>query len=434
MPTPVAYLDPETMMLIDLVHSFNVHLLPLFIPAHPPFSRSAFFAIYSQGIPVVLRRLSILLIKATTLGRLKHDVSVHPEILHHRGRAIAEVATVLSDPANLETGLILGAILMLRFADMQVSKSSDAIHGVAADQLIGKNGGIMKCCQDIPDVRPLLLGSMVLEIFDPATKPATSLDFKMMTKQLECIPVFSRYEDQLLRMAHVCPLPIFHAIIYTNTLRLHLSTDDDTAILHPQTYSSILNLITSFDPSTWANTVMTAHHPRPHPLPKTTPTSTREKSAWTALATTYQTSALLYLLLSTPPGPSATLPTPPPSPTNPTHTALHQTLLATKSHLLTSIHYLFSLASSNPDDALETQLWKYLHWPLSISPYVKAAFGLGDESVQTELGRLRRVAGFLGARPLWMIVGEVERMGEAGVKVDLEVGKDEWIGRWWRMP
>jgi hypothetical protein len=434
-PTAIAPLDQEELLMLNTIRSFNDHLLPLFIPAHPPFSRWNFQAVYFENLPLVIKRLSILLIKATTLGRTTSDTSIHPEILHHRGLAISELAREVACPANLEgKGLLLGSVLMMRTADMQVSKSSRNIHGCAADQLITKNGGAMKCCDGLLDIRHLILGYMVLEIYAASQTPISALDPEMDRKHIEWLKVTERYEDDLYRTAHICPLPIFHALICTNIFRQHSSLPDSNDTLHPQTFTSILNSITSFSATKWADQIVSAHQPRPQPLPSEMTTSAAI-SAWTAVALSHQAAALLYLCLST---------TPPPD----FQGKFDATVRQAKAHLHSSLSHLFVVSSMQPDDPIETQLWKYVQWPLTVSAYVTAEFGLApsatrsgvtpdeesfEDELKTEIDRIRKVARFLGARPLWETIAEIEvvatrrrRDGWGGT-----LGFEGGTWRWW---
>ena len=107
-------------------------------------------------------------------------------------------------------------------------------------------------------------------------------------------------------------------------------------------------------------------------------------------------------------------------------------ILAAKYGLARYSKPLFDIRSFDPDDGVETQLWKFLGWPLLISTYVRIGWRIGEETVEQEIQRLHEIADATGrmslsfsASTLWEIARNTET--EHGKTWDWESGLGERV-------
>ena len=220
--------------------------------------------------------------------------------------------------------------------------------------------------------RPLLITYMFIDIFSATTRSAIFLE-KMETQLDYLDPTPS--EEEIISNGNPVTRLLLQAIVRTTLLRI--SQRGTTCRALQQGFVSILQELEDFDTLSWANKV--AMYGWAHPQRSSDCASTACLLGWSALAACYKSAALLYLLLSCNASPGYSEST-------------ASKVFSTKLMLSRYIKLLFDSRNTDPGSPIESQLWRFLGWPMMVSVYVRMGWGLGEESVGEEIERLRTFA------------------------------------------
>lgn len=190
---------------------------------------------------------------------------------------------------------------------------------------------------------------MMIDIFSATTCSVLFLDRKPMETQLDYID-FILDEEEII--SNGCPIPrvLLQNIIHTTLLRVsqrNTTTHVEKPFVPPQEFAAILRSIDNFDALSWANRV--ALYGRTRPQKPTDCASAEFIVGWFALATCYKSAALLYLLLSC---------------TSVCGESVMPKVLSAKRTLWMYTRLLLDISSLDHDGPVETQLWKFLRWPM----------------------------------------------------------------------
>ena len=384
---PLDWVDRETLLLIDSIQYFNLNILPDVMPFHG--ARPTFENHEWLELPKVLQHLFIVIVGSTQDTKSSISLVSRTELYHYRGLCLRELRAEIDAPTDESEseGIVLGAILLTMLAETQLSATgSYSIHLEAARTIIDSQGGWAACFSSLPEWRCLLINYLTMDILSATTCPASLLNG--VERQAQYIPILPDHEGHIVNDCCPCPQMLLEAIIHFNIFRSEFKRglivsagQDDTAI-----FVTIIRMVRDFDPASWAEYVVPKNLPRPlTPDFEASESYTQAITGWTALATCYQSAALLHLLLSL----------------DQTHSQNAQFLIYDAKRILSQqIRYLFQIAQTGLDAPIQAQLWKFIIWPLTISAYVKAGWDIGEQSVETEIKRLRMTSVAVGARSL----------------------------------
>jgi hypothetical protein len=146
-------------------------------------------------------------------------------------------------------------------------------------------------------------------------------------------------------------------------------------------FETLLSTIQKFDPERWASRVSAFGRARPETVEDAVPVAGLICLA--SLASCFKSAAILYLVLSTSPNEALGDP------------QLRQIVHAARYTLNQHLRLLFKQghngADMGCDGPLQTQLWKFVGWPLFVSAYVRAAWGAVSPGVDLKLDHVRGI-------------------------------------------
>lgn len=331
-------------------------------------------------MPEILRSLWIVTVGAMQAGRSDSDPLSNSNLVQYRGRSLKELQQLMKDvPAavNDPFGVALYSILFLLGAEMQISGSQWSSHLEAARRIITLKGGLATCFEIFPSVTHGPLMSFIMaDTITATTCPARLLSPAFVQTQRECLDVLPRIEQDLIASAYSCPLPLLLTVVQTNMLRgqLHygLSSDTDFGTFDFD-FSTLVQSVQTFDADRWASRVSAFGRARPETADKAI--SVSGIICLSSLAHCYKSAVTLYLVLSI--SPTLALIDP----------QLRQTIRVARHALSQHLSLLFeqghNRADHGCDGPLQTQLWKFVAWPLFVSLYARAAWGVIHSTVDS---------------------------------------------------
>lgn len=397
--------------------------------------------IWLQKSPKVLHHITVTIV---TCHRLACNGSQHgvpsgkdegqlaDTLNRHRGRGLMQLQRILSDfwhgdgnPAVTEDqrkakGLAtLVAVVMLLAQEVQMSATSLwSMHLEAARSLVAQFGGVESIWSSAPLHQGLFTLYIMIDIMSPPTSPAWTISEAQQREYLFTLSRLQGFERRIIASFQPCPLPVLLAIVRTNILRAKIhghvdrgpvsNSEDSSGDSNPRIFALTLAALLRFDPGTWSRKVCTEY--LQHPMPRRKDDA--DEAAWTALATSYQSAAVIYLLRSAQHTSSAA------GIGGDAEGLLHEQ----RTRLSSSLSFLCRDLTRTKASAL----WRFVSWPLLTYSYELVAWSAiasptstpspdsdGDaalplngvqmpsENVVAALRRLRRVARRLGANSLF---------------------------------
>ncbi|KAK3055661.1 hypothetical protein LTR09_003582 [Extremus antarcticus] len=364
-PSPLAF--PETLevhecrLLHDSSQYYNTHILPELVPAHLPFKRKDQLAHEWTTAPQILRNLMLVLVKGAQSRRNPSMPS--SELYHYRACALNDLKCALGEAVEDQHGLVLSGIIVLMGIELLRPNLGDwawLYHFNAARQIIQLRGGIGNCLSTLPQSESLLLKYMVVDIFRTTTCRASEMSEEDIDRQMKYIPINLQHRQAMVQSGHLWPQPLLEAIIDTNVLRLQEQKPlrkPCEAFVTNKSFDQVLSGIMTFDALRWSESVSTYGLDKPL-RPGQEPDKT-VRNAFNTLALAYKYAAQLYLMISV---------------HAPTTIDDHEHITDLQSALSQQTDRLFSIASSNPNAAMDTQCWKFALWPAFISVLFKVCW------------------------------------------------------------
>jgi hypothetical protein len=395
--------------LLESIKYYNSNVVPYSKPAHLPYRRQNIPTKYWDVMPEILRNLWIVAVGAMQAGRSDTDPLTNSSLVQYRGRSLNELQQLMKDvPAavNDPYGVALYSILFLLGAEMQISGSKWTSHMEAARRIIGLKGGLGICFESFPSVTHGPLTSFIMaDTVTATTCPARLLGPAFVQTQRECLDVLPSVEQDVIAGAYSYPLPLLLSIIQTNVLRgqLHHNHSNDTGLKQFDfDFSALLQSVQTFDAERWASRVSAFGRARPESADNALPVSGIICLA--SLAHCYKSAVILYLVLSISPGLGI-------------DPQLRQTVRIARHTLNQHLSLLFEQGHNRTDPGcdgpLHTQLWKFVAWPLFVSVYVRAAWGVIDctvdsmdfanemdsvDAMERDMRHLRAISAAMGTR------------------------------------
>ena len=371
-------------LLVEVVEDYNARILPDNMPQHPPFQRKDFKGLAYLATPEILQHLIIVTYRTVQFGKSGCDPLNNREVCYHRGQALTELNKLLPRAADDSMGLIFSSAIMALLADFGLSQERAwRYHLKGTRELIQRQGGFTACLKEFPSMRTLLLTFLIMDIFTATVAPAQDLDSTVTRTQTEYIPLLPELERDIVANTDTCPHILLQAIIRTTLLRARsvsdLTTDEDERLRYE--LADLLRLIIDFDPYKWASQV--AEPGMTGPLRAEQCASLRATKAWAHLALCYKSATLLYFVFS--------------------FFREHEVegeIWTRKAYEMLDKHsqILCSMADPDPDAEVETQLWKFLNWPLLVSIHVSVELGYSACNIDLSIDRMRSIAYATGIR------------------------------------
>lgn len=369
--------DRDIALVLDSVEYFNKHVVPYVCPAHLPFKRSFIPAEFWPLVPTVLKHVWIVICKTTQCGKALSEPILNEDLVYYRGRSLAGLQKMLSDTEHATTdpyAVALMSVLFVMGADMQLCEQHWTTHLEAARRIILWRGGFQNCLQNLFTNPAPLVNYLYADIITATACNTWSLNSRAVQSQVEYLGIIPQMESQMIGNGHPCPLQILLAITYTNVLRVTLQrplTNDEreSMMSHPFDFETVRKVIESFDSTVWAINISK--------LGRTLPQKVEDElselsiACLASLAESFKSAAMLYLDLSTQ-----------------LVQCDSETVVSAKTILSRNLRNLFNNASADHNGPLHAQLWRFTIWPIVISAYAKAAWNVGEESIDVDFDRL----------------------------------------------
>lgn len=378
--------DGESLHVFDCIQYFNEHQVPMQMPDQLPFRRQRLRVVFRHDLPQLFQQLLIVTVRTRQAVRNNVDPLSDAEICRYRARSLADLKSRLDLAFFEPDGWTLGFIIMFMLAEvLSQGQSTWEWHLEAARKIIMFRGGFSTCFQSVFSPRPLLITYAMVDMFTATMCAAFCLELMQVEFQLAYIGT-TPDEEEVLSQGFACPCIILQAIIHTTHLRAYsrdIRKEGYEPSLQPVTCEGILQLLEGFEPLAWTRKVVLYGQTQPQRAEDCV--SLECELAWRALAACFKAAALLYLLLS-----------------GEGHGwgSIAQQVISAKQELLDNIHRVLAIRSLDPEGAVETQLWRFIGWPILISVYVRIGWSIGEESTETEVERLYEHAKILGRHSL----------------------------------
>lgn len=319
-------IEKEILEVQSCVIYYNETLVPdLAASPIPSQSMSIQMDLWLQKSPKVLHHIIVTIVMCQRLACTgsahgmpsgKEESQLGDTLNRHRSRGLMHLRRMLSDfwhgdgnhaisdEQRKTNGLItLAAVIMLLTQEVQMSATSLwSMHLEAARSLMVHLGGIETIWSLAPLHRSLLILYMVIDMVSPPTSPSWSINEVQQRTYLETIGRLEDFGRTCVASVQPCPLPILTAVVQTNIMRAETYKyqtnpdlpDPDFESLSQTAALTIASLL-RFDPAAWSHKVCTDYLSLPLPQRR----NDSYGAAWTALATSYQAAAIIYLLRST---------------------------------------------------------------------------------------------------------------------------------------
>ena len=371
--------------LLDSIKYYNHNVVPYTKPAHLPYKRQNIQTRYWDLMPEVLHYLWIVNVRAMQAGRSAADPLSSSDLVQYRGRSLIELQVMMKDVSEAvkdPSGVALFSILFLMGAEMQIADSSWSMHLEAARQIIGLKGGLGVCFETFfPATYGPLVSFMMVDIITATTCPARLFSSAFVRTQYECLNALPGVEQDLIASAYSCPLPVLLTIVRTNILRgrsNEIHTKGRIGLSSGFDFETLLSTIQAFDSERWALRVSAFGRARPETAENAIPVAGLICLA--SLASCFKAAAILYLVLSTSPDRALRDPQ--------FRQIVHSARYTLNQHLRLLLKQGRNGADMGCDGPLQTQLWKFVGWPLFVSAYVRAAWGAVSRGVNSKSGHV----------------------------------------------
>ena len=380
--------NKDWMNLQDSIKYYNSTVVPYTKPVHLPYKRQNIQTRYWDIMPEILRCLWIFNVRAMQAGRSATDPLSSSDLVQYRGRSLSELQVMMKNvPEAVKdpSGIALFSILLLMGAEMQISDSSWSTHLEAARKMIGLTGGLSTCFETfLPATHGPFISFMVADIVTATTCPAGLLSRGFVQTQRECLEVLPSIEQDLIASGYSYPLPVLLVMVQTNILRGRLNemqTNGRTGLSTGVDFETLLSTIQMFDPERWASRVSAFGRARPETVENAVPVAGLICLA--SLAYCFKSAAILYLVLSTSPNEALAAPQ--------LRQIVHSARYALNQHLRLLFKQGQTGSDMGCDGPLQTQLWKFVGWPLFVSAYVRAAWGAVSPGVDLNFDHVRGI-------------------------------------------
>lgn len=311
--------------------------------------------------------------------RGENEAALMDSLNRHRGRGLTQIQRHLQCEnqgivpgwervERRKKGMItLVSVIMLLAQEIQMSATRLwIIHLNAAKSVVKPMGGVPTLWVEVPALRGLYTLLLMIDILSCTTSPVRAINLAEQVAYLESVPNLEEMQRRLLASFMPCPLPVLTAILQTNVLRASLyrgatvpapssESSELQQFTFAQTFNSTLASLLRFDPKAWAQQVCNDYLSHPQPRPKVD----NLMLAWEALASAFQSAAIIYLLRSVQ---SEHLPTT----LVPKAVNAACLLQEQRRRIDASVTVLFKdlAAGMKP-----TSLWRFASWPLFIYSY-----------------------------------------------------------------
>lgn len=279
--------------------------------------------IWLQKSPRVLQHIIVTIVACHRIAsngsrhgmpNAKEESQLADTLNRHRGRGVMQLRRTLSGPRRgdgepalsedqrrTESLATLASVLMFLTQEVQMSATSLwSMHLEAARSLVLQLGGVETLWSRAPMYQGLFTLYTMIDIMSPPTSPAWSINEAQQREYLDMIGRLEAVEQRFIASFQPCPLPVLTGVIRTNILRAALHSQQttrgsivDTKSTEETLFLTLASLL-RFDPADWSRKVCTDYLCLPLPQRK----DDCHEAAWTALATCYQTAAIIYLLRS----------------------------------------------------------------------------------------------------------------------------------------
>ena len=185
-------------------------------------------------------------------------------------------------------------------------------------------------------------------------------------------------------------------------------------------FSTLLQSVQTFDAERWASRVSAFGRARPETAGSVI--SVSSIICLVSLARCYQSAVILYLVLST--SPCLALVDP----------QLRQTVHIAKYTLNQHLCLLFKQGHNGADlgcdGPLHTQLWKFVAWPIFVSLYVRAGWGIADsvseDDMKRDIEHMRSISSAMGTRKFLHVEKLAQRLQQSRAVVASKGIKTTW--------
>ena len=382
-PSSLGWPDREPLLLLDSIQYYNAEIIPDVVPIYSQSDQPEISLKEWLYLPRLLQHLLIVIVRTTQAMKTSIDTTAKSDLYHYRGLALTELHSSLPSAAKDCYAVVLTFTLLLMMAEIQLSATQAwSAHLDAVRRIISLRGGFERCFRYLLEDRGSLVNYLAIDILSTTTTNVLLLTQEIVEAQAEYLPGLPHKEKDIIANCCPCPQILLQAIIRTNILRVRcqeVSSAMDKQSSYAIDVKDIIHTVIAFNAEFWAEVPCSN---------LTNPVPEAAIAAWASLALCYKSATLVYILLSSPVQPS--LP----------YEDIGSLVVSAKHALTTHIHTLFDLASHSHTAPIQSQLWKFIIWPLVISAYVRIAFDLGDESIDFEIHRLETTAVALGARSL----------------------------------
>lgn len=372
--------DRALWTLTDCADYWNSHIIPSVFPAERPFFRPTLGPdINYCAIPKVTLHFIIVAFRTTQAAWLRRDPLTQPDLCHFRGMGLRELPTYLETAGTDPRGIALVSIVMLMMSELLSPGSAWLMHLEAVQRIVTLRGGLSPCIASMSDSVFLLVQFSVIDVLTSTICPTETLAPLLCAEETDQIP---NMDFHLFTCASTCPVEVFQAVARTSELRRQQALSrKSTHVGEISQFDKVLNDLHAFDCESWAYRL--ANLGCAHPLIASSMAPCSSTAGLASVAECFRSAALLYLHLSCS------------NPADPD--TLTQALVASQ-----SLHHeassLFAKSSDNFDGPLDTQLWKFITWPLVIAAYAWVGWDIinPDIELETLFHRLHRIAKIKG--------------------------------------
>ena len=366
--------------LTQCAHYWNEEVIPSILPAERPFFRPLVTLDWHwQELPKVAMCFVILAFRSTQAAKLLMDPTSQPDLCHYRGMGLRELPQYLDGAATDPQGIALSSIMMLMLSDLLLPDSTWLLHLEAVQRIVAMRGGVAECIKAMPDLKFVMVQYLVTDALTSTTSNSAQLQRRVMENMVRDIP---NIDFQCVTCGCICPAELLLAVARTSRLRAVrrqalIISDETEPEPCEKDFAKLLEDIESLNCEAWA--VRMSHLGLVHPITESNVRPCTSTAGLTHVAQTFQAAALLYLHLSCSDSNNAT--------TIPRAQAASKQLYAAS-------NALFAKASHNWNGPLDTQLWKFITWPLVIAAYAWAGWDVwgGQGDLDEVFGRLDMIA------------------------------------------
>lgn len=390
--------DRDLWTLVDCANYWNNNVIPSTFPAERPFFRPYIMGdeIAVQPIPKICLHLVIVAFRATQAAKLLIDPVTQPDVCYYRGMGLRELPKYLEEAGTDPHAVALMSVVMLITSDIVTRDGSWLVHLDAARRIVDLRGGMGACVSSVPDSIFVLTQLYLIDTLTSATCKSAKLPDVSLADTIGDIP---NIDFQLITCASTCPVEVLQVIARTSSLRRRIwrrgtSPNTSSSPTTSFSYTSLLDELNGFDSAAWASRISHLGLSYPVQVSNVAPCSSTE--GLSSVAECFRSAALVYLILSC-------------------NTVIEEgdmdTVRCACKVLLTNVNELFDKASQDWNTPLDTQLWKFVTWPLVVAAYAWIGWGIEVEGLylETLFSRLKFIT---GAKSLLSMPGATPHLQE----------------------